>query len=139
MSSPIKPPASSTPSAPPPHHIEVSVRSEYIPAYSRPEDQHYVFAYHIRIHNSGQRAAQLISRHWIITDGNGHAQEVRGQGVIGEQPLLAPGEEFEYSSGCVLETAVGTMQGSYRMTSSDGEQFDAEIPLFVLAMPGSLH
>lgn len=130
----------STPFPPPPaHQIEVSVRSEYIPAYSRPEDEHYVFAYHIHIRNNGRVAAQLISRHWIITDGNGHVQEVRGQGVIGEQPLLAPGEEFEYTSGCVLETTVGTMQGSYQMVGSDGERFEAEIPLFMLAMPGSLH
>ena len=98
-----------------------------------------MFAYHITITNIGSVGAQLLSRHWVITDGSRKVQEVRGQGVIGEQPVLAPGEQFSYSSGSVLETAVGTMQGSYQMVAADGHRFDVEIPLFVLAMPRVLH
>jgi ApaG protein len=123
----------------PPYRIEVSARAEYIAAQSRPEDEHYVFAYHITIRNTGSLPAQLISRHWIITDGNSRVQDVRGQGVIGEQPLLAPGESFSYTSGCVMATPVGTMHGSYQMTADDGHRFDAAIPPFMLAMPRVLH
>lgn len=121
------------------YHIEVTTKAEYIASQSRPDDDHYVFAYHITIRNAGQQAAQLISRHWVITDGNGKVQEVHGQGVIGEQPLLAPGEHFRYTSGCVMETPVGTMHGRYQMVASDGHRFDAPIAPFMLAMPRVLH
>lgn len=121
------------------YRIRVEAVAEYIAEQSAPDDDRFVFAYHITIRNAGEVPAQLISRHWIITDSNNKVQEVRGQGVIGEQPRLAPGEEFRYSSGCVLETPVGTMQGSYQMTAADGHRFDAEIPAFVLAMPRTLH
>lgn len=99
----------------------------------------FVFAYTISIRNIGSVAAQLISRHWIITDGNGTVQEVRGLGVIGNQPLLKPGESFEYTSGCALSTPVGTMRGSYQMTAEDGTRFEAPIAEFTLAMPRVLH
>lgn len=126
-------------SAPGNYRISVEAVAEYIAEQSAPDDDRFVFAYHITIRNTGEIAAKLISRHWIITDSNNKVQEVRGQGVIGEQPRLAPGEEFRYSSGCVLETPVGTMQGSYQMSAEDGHRFDAEIPPFILAMPRTLH
>ncbi len=126
-------------STPDSYRIEVEAVAEFVEAQSNPEDDHYVFAYHITIRNTGSVAAQLISRHWIITDGTGNVQEVHGQGVVGEQPLLAPGESFRYTSGCVLETAVGTMHGSYQMVAADGYRFSADIPAFVLAMPRVLH
>lgn len=122
-----------------PYQIVVSVRSEYLAEQSQPEQQRYAFAYHIRIHNQGELPAQLLSRHWLITDGNGDVQEVRGAGVVGQQPLLAPGEHFDYSSGTLLTTAVGIMQGSYQMRASDGHTFDAPIAPFRLAVPGALH
>lgn len=122
-----------------PYRIEVSAEAEYIAAQSRPDEDHFVFAYHITIRNVGSVSAQLLSRHWIITDGNGKVQEVHGKGVIGEQPMLAPGESFRYTSGCVLETAVGTMHGSYQMVATDGHRFNAEISPFMLAMPRVLH
>lgn len=121
------------------YRIRVEAVAEYIAEQSAPDDDRFVFAYHITIRNTGEVPAQLISRHWVITDSNNKVQEVRGQGVIGEQPRIAPGEEFRYSSGCVLETPVGTMQGSYQMAAADGHCFDAEIPAFVLAMPRTLH
>lgn len=121
------------------YRIEVSAEAEYVPSQSRPDDDHYVFAYHITIRNTGEQAAQLLGRHWVITDGSGKVQEVHGKGVIGEQPLLAAGDEFRYTSGCVLETAVGTMQGRYQMMAADGHRFDADIPPFMLAMPRVLH
>jgi ApaG protein len=121
------------------YRIKVEAVAEFVPGQSDPDEDRYVFAYHITITNTGSVAAQLISRHWIITDGAGKVQEVRGLGVIGEQPLLAPGQQFTYSSGSVLETPVGTMQGSYQMVAEDGERFDAEIPAFILAMPRVLH
>ena len=99
----------------------------------------FVFAYHITIRNTGTVPAQLISRHWIITDADGDVQEVKGLGVVGHQPLLAPGQEFTYTSGCALTTAVGTMRGSYQMTAEDGTQFEAQIPEFALAIPRVLH
>lgn len=126
-------------SSPETYRIEVSAEAEYIPAQSRPDDDHYVFAYHITIRNIGEQSAQLLGRHWVITDGNGKVQEVHGKGVIGEQPQLDAGDEFRYTSGCVLETAVGTMQGSYQMIAADGHRFDADIPPFMLAMPRVLH
>ena len=129
-----------TPEAPTtPYCIEVSAKAEYVASQSRPEDEHYVFAYHITIRNTGSEPAQLISRHWVITDGNGKMQEVHGQGVIGEQPLLAPGESFRYTSGCVMETPVGTMHGSYQMLARDGHRFNATIAPCMLAMPRILH
>jgi len=121
------------------YRIEVTAVAEHIAPQSRPEDDDYVFAYHITIRNTGSEPAQLLTRHWIITDGNGKVQEVHGQGVIGEQPTLAPGESFRYTSGCVMETPVGTMHGSYQMVAGDGHHFDAAIPPFVLAVPRVLH
>ena len=115
--------------------IRVRVRSQYLADQSSPRDDHYVFAYTITISNESTRTAQLRTRHWIITDARGVVEEVRGDGVVGEQPRLAPGQSFQYTSGCVLTTAVGTMQGSYRMWRDDGSQFDAEIAAFSLASP----
>ena len=121
------------------HAIKVSAQPQYLSEQSEPARNRYVFAYTITIENAGSVPAQLVSRHWIITDAMGQVQEVRGEGVVGEQPLLAPGERFQYTSGAVLETPVGTMQGSYQMVADDGEHFDAEIPLFRLAVPNVLH
>lgn len=119
--------------------IEVKPVSHYLPDQSSPEDERFVFAYTITITNVGELPAQLISRHWIITDASGEVQEVRGLGVVGQQPLLKPGEAFEYMSGCVLATPIGTMKGTYLMVGEDGTRFDAEIPEFVLAIPQVLH
>lgn len=121
------------------YQIEVTASAQYVAEQSRPEDDHYVFAYHITIRNIGTVAAQLLARHWVITDGNDKVQEVHGQGVIGEQPTLGPGERFAYTSGCVLATPVGTMHGSYQMRAADGHRFDAAIPTFMLAAPRVLH
>jgi ApaG protein len=119
--------------------IQIEVATSYVDDESEPDSDRYVFAYTITISNSGDVAAQLISRHWIITDANGKVQEVNGDGVVGEQPLLNPGEEFRYSSGAVLETPVGAMQGLYRMEADGGISFDALIAPFTLAVPGLLH
>lgn len=121
------------------YRIEISPRPRFIPEQSDPDNGRFVFAYTISIRNAGSGPAQLLSRHWIITDANDEVQEVRGVGVIGEQPLLQPGESFEYTSGCVLATPLGTMKGSYRMVAGDGTSFDATIPEFVLAAPRVLH
>ena len=121
------------------HDIAVSARTVYLADQSDPENGRHVFAYTIRITNNGSVAAQLLSRHWIITDASNRVQEVKGLGVIGEQPLLQPGETFEYSSGSVIATAVGTMRGSYQMRATDGTEFDAAIPEFTLSMPRVLH
>ena len=121
------------------HRIEVSARSFYVEAQSNPEARRYVFAYTITIRNAGEVAAQLLSRHWVITDSDGKVEEVRGEGVVGEQPHLNPGEEFRYTSGAVLESPVGTMRGSYRMVADDGAHFDAAIPEFALLAPRTLH
>lgn len=121
------------------YEITVSAEAAYLADQSSEADERFVFAYHITISNSGTVAAQLISRHWQITDAYSNVQEVRGLGVIGEQPLLQPGEVYEYSSGSVLETPVGVMQGSYQMVAEDGTHFDATIPEFVLSMPRVLH
>lgn len=121
------------------HAIEVAVATRFLDDKSIPEQQRYVFAYTIRIHNAGRVPAQLLSRHWVITDANGKVQEVRGDGVLGEQPRIEPGEHYEYTSGAVLETELGTMRGSYRMLADDGTQFDADIPPFTLSMPRTLH
>ena len=119
-----------------PYAITVAVQTRFVPEQSQPESDRYVFAYTIRIANAGSVAARLISRHWIITDANGKVEEVRGDGVVGEQPYLKPGQGFRYSSGAVLETPVGAMQGSYQMLADDGAHFDAPIEPFRLAMPG---
>lgn len=121
------------------YEMEVAVATHYITEQSDPAINRHVFGYSVTIRNTGNVAAQLISRHWVITDAEGHVQEVRGLGVVGHQPLLAPGQSFEYSSGCQLATPVGTMKGSYQMTAEDGVQFDAPIAEFVLSMPRVLH
>ena len=121
------------------HRINIDVETTYLDDQSEPREQRYVFAYTITIRNEGEVPAKLLTRHWIITDANGRVQEVRGDGVVGEQPYLKPGQGFRYSSGAVLETPVGTMQGSYQMVGDDGAKFDAPIPAFRLAMPGMLH
>ncbi len=118
--------------------IGIKVDTAYVDDQSRPDDDRYVFAYTITIRNNGEHAATLRSRHWIITDANGKVQEVHGDGVVGEQPFLRPGEEFRYSSGAVLETPVGAMQGMYTMEAEDGGNFDAPIAPFTLAVPGLL-
>ncbi len=123
----------------PQHAIEVIVATRFLDDQSIPEDDRYVFAYTIRIRNVGDVTAQLLSRHWVITDANGKVQEVRGDGVVGEQPRLRPGDQFEYTSGAVLETPLGTMQGSYRMQADDGTEFDAPIASFTLSVPRTLH
>ena len=121
------------------YQIIVSAYPQYVADQSDPEREHYLFAYTIRITNTGTVAAQLISRHWFITDGELRVEEVRGLGVVGEQPLIRPGETYEYSSGCQLETPVGTMRGSYQMVAEDGTSFEAEIPEFTLSIPRVLH
>lgn len=121
------------------HNIEVSVRTAYVATQSAPENNRYVFAYTITITNAGDVPARLLARHWIITDANQKTQEVRGEGVVGEQPYLVPGMSFEYTSGTVLETPVGVMRGSYQMVADDGTRFDAEIPAFTLSVPRTLH
>lgn len=121
------------------YDIRIEVATRYLPEQSDPESERYVFSYAITITNIGSVAAQLISRHWLITDAEGKVQEVRGLGVVGNQPLLQPGEKFEYASGSALETPVGTMKGTYQMVAEDGTHFDATIPEFVLSMPRTLH
>ena len=121
------------------HDITVSARTVFIPDQSNAQSGRYVFAYTITITNTGTVPAQLVSRHWIITDANNQVQEVRGPGVIGEQPLLRPNESFEYTSGTAIATPVGTMRGSYQMVAEDGVKFDAAIPEFTLSMPRVLH
>jgi ApaG protein len=120
------------------HRIRVEVESSYLSEQSEPGEGRYVFSYTVTIHNEGQVAARLLARHWLITDANGKVEEVRGDGVTGEQPYLKPGQGFRYSSGAVLETPVGSMQGSYQMLGDDGARFDAPIDPFRLAMPGIL-
>lgn len=121
------------------YRIEVQPVAQFIPDQSDPDDNRYLFAYTITITNTGEVAAQLVSRHWIITDAHEEIQEVRGLGVVGKQPLLKPGESFQYTSGSSLTTPVGTMKGTYQMVAEDGTHFDAEIPEFTLAMPRVLH
>jgi ApaG protein len=121
------------------YQIDVQPMPQYIPDQSDPDNGRYVFTYTITIKNIGDIGAQLVSRHWIITDSNNDVQEVRGLGVIGKQPLLQPGESFEYTSGSVLTTPIGTMKGSYQMVAEDGTHFSVEIPEFVLASPRALH
>ena len=121
------------------YDIAVAARTTFIPDQSDVESGRYVFAYTITITNHGTLPAQLLSRHWIITDSNNLTQEVRGQGVVGEQPMLRPNESFQYTSGTAIATPVGTMRGSYQMIAEDGVQFDAKIPEFMLSMPRVLH
>ena len=121
------------------YQVDVSVATRYLPEQSSPEQNRFAFAYTVTIHNNGAVAAKLLSRHWIITDGDGRVQEVRGAGVVGQQPHLQPGENHVYSSGTVMATKVGNMQGSYQMLADDGKRFDAVIAPFRLAMPGALH
>ena len=122
-----------------PYAISVAVQTRFLDEQSVPDENRYVFAYTIRIANTGDVPAKLLTRHWIITDANGKVQEVRGDGVVGEQPHLKPGEEFRYTSGAVLETAVGTMRGSYQMLADDGHRFDAPIEQFTLSIPRTVH
>ncbi|UVE17390.1 Co2+/Mg2+ efflux protein ApaG [Pseudomonas sp. LS44] len=121
------------------YQIDVSVVTRYLPEQSQPDQNRFAFAYTVTLHNRGQLPARLLSRHWIITDGDGRVQEVRGAGVIGQQPLIAADASHTYSSGTVLATRVGNMQGSYQMLAEDGHSFDAPIAPFRLAMPGALH
>lgn len=121
------------------HHIRVRVDSEFQEDESVPEDNRFVFSYTVTVRNDGKLPARLLSRHWVITDANGKVREVRGEGVVGEQPHVNPGEGFKYTSGAMLETAVGTMRGSYRMQADNGEMFDADIPEFTLSIPRTLH
>ena len=119
--------------------IDIDVATRFLDDQSAPEDGRFVFAYTIHIRNRGRMPARLLGRHWLITDANGKIQEVRGEGVVGEQPWLRPGEDFEYTSGAVLETAHGTMQGSYDMLADDGTRFDAPIAAFTLSVPRTVH
>ena len=121
------------------YEIAVSATTQYLAEQSDEAADKYVFAYTITIRNAGNATAQLISRHWVITDARGQVQEVRGLGVVGAQPTLRPGESFEYTSGTSIATAVGTMRGTYQMVGEDGAHFDADIPEFTLAMPRTLH
>ena len=121
------------------YRIEVQPMAQFIPDQSDPDENRYLFAYTITISNAGNVPAQLISRHWVITNADEEVQEVRGLGVVGKQPLLKPGESFQYTSGSALSTPVGTMKGTYQMVAEDGTHFDAEIPEFTLAMPRVLH
>lgn len=121
------------------YELRIQVATQYVDDQSEPDIDRYVFAYTITIKNLSNIPAQLLSRHWLITDANGKVQEVSGDGVVGEQPKLDPGETFRYSSGAILETPVGAMQGSYKMQADDGIDFDAPIPPFTLAVPGVLH
>lgn len=121
------------------YDITVVPKATYVEDQSDPSKSQYVFAYTITISNTGTVPAQLVSRHWVITDANGKVLEVKGLGVVGQQPLLKPGESFEYTSGTHLETAVGTMHGTYQMIAEDGKPFDAPIPSFTLSVPRVLH
>ncbi|MDH3715577.1 MAG: Co2+/Mg2+ efflux protein ApaG [Gammaproteobacteria bacterium] len=122
-----------------PHDIRIDIETTYVESESLPDEDRYVFAYTITIRNEGIVPAKLLSRHWVITDANGKVQEVRGEGVVGEQPHLKPGEGFQYTSGTMLETPMGTMTGSYQMVADDGSTFDAQIPEFLLTTPRTLH
>jgi ApaG protein len=121
------------------YEVKVAVQTRYVEDQSDPEEARFIFSYTVTITNTGTVPAQLISRHWIILDSAETEQQIRGLGVIGQQPLLKAGEKFEYTSGCALNTPVGTMRGSYQMVAEDGTQFEAEIPEFTLAMPRILH
>jgi len=121
------------------YEIHINIRTAYLPDQSDEDAERHVFAYTITIANTGTVATQLISRHWVINNGDGTVQEVRGLGVVGEQPLLKPGDSFEYTSGTVISTPVGSMKGSYQMAAEDGVHFDVPIPEFILSVPRTLH
>ena len=121
------------------HSVRVEVESQYAPESSQPVQHEWFFHYTVRITNEGTDTVQLLSRHWTITDARGHVEEVKGPGVVGEQPVLAPGEAFQYTSGCPLPTASGTMRGTYHMVTKDGEHFDAEVAPFALHEPYTVH
>lgn len=121
------------------YQFRIDVATRYLDDQSEPEQDRYVFAYTIHIRNSGKVPARLLGRHWVITDANGQVQEVAGEGVVGEQPWLRPGDDFTYTSGAVLETNLGTMEGSYDMLADDGTRFAAAIPAFTLSVPRTLH
>ncbi|MEJ2644322.1 MAG: Co2+/Mg2+ efflux protein ApaG [Gammaproteobacteria bacterium] len=121
------------------YDIHVDVESMYVEAQSVPDQNRYVFAYTVTIRNEGTAPAKLLTRHWIITDSNGKTQEVRGEGVVGEQPYLRPGEAYQYTSGTLIATPVGSMRGSYQMVTDDGNRFDAPIEPFTLSVPRTLH
>jgi ApaG protein len=121
------------------HVFAIDVATRYLDDQSEPDQDRYVFSYTIHIRNTGSVPARLLGRHWFITDANGNVQEVTGEGVVGEQPWLRPGEDFSYTSGAVLETHLGTMHGSYEMLADDGTRFDAPIPRFTLSVPRTLH
>lgn len=121
------------------HAVEIEVATRYVADQSKPESNRYVFAYEITLRNLGLTPARLQTRHWVITDANGKVEEVRGDGVVGEQPRLQPGESYSYTSGAVLETQVGTMRGTYMFHADDGSDFEAPIPEFVLSVPRTLH
>jgi ApaG protein len=121
------------------YHIRIEVETRFLDDQSAPRENRFVFSYTITIRNEGEVPAKLLARHWVITDANGKVQEVRGEGVVGEQPWLRPGDHFQYTSGAVLETSMGTMEGSYEMLADDGVRFDAPIPPFTLTVPRTLH
>ncbi|MGN2242426.1 Co2+/Mg2+ efflux protein ApaG [Frateuria sp. GZRR33] len=123
----------------PSYTIDVQVETRFVPDQSKPHDNRYVFAYTVTLHNAGDVPARLLTRHWVITDANGKVEEVRGEGVVGDQPWMRPGDRYQYSSGAVLDTAVGTMRGSYQMLADDGTRFEAPIPPFTLSIPRTLH
>ncbi|HUH37486.1 MAG TPA: Co2+/Mg2+ efflux protein ApaG [Spongiibacteraceae bacterium] len=122
-----------------PQPIRIDVHARYLAEQSVPDAQRYAFAYTITITNTGDESVRLLSRHWVITDANNQIKEVRGDGVVGEQPLIPPGHSYEYTSGAILETQVGTMEGSYQMRSASGRAFLAPIAPFILSKPGTLH
>ena len=122
-----------------PYNISVNVKTAYISEQSDPDADRYVFAYTIHLKNEGDISAQLLTRHWIISDADGNEEEVHGEGVIGEQPYLQPGQQYEYTSGTILETPIGSMRGSYQMLAEDGNTFDADVPVFTLSHPNMLH
>ncbi|AKE51156.1 Co2+/Mg2+ efflux protein ApaG [Kangiella geojedonensis] len=121
------------------YQFQISVNTQYIEEQSEPDNERFVFAYTITIENTGDLGAKLDSRHWVITDANGEVTEVQGQGVIGEQPYIEPGKSYQYSSGAVIATPIGTMEGDYKMIGQNGAEFKAPIPVFSLATPGILH
>ncbi|WP_434560576.1 Co2+/Mg2+ efflux protein ApaG [Pseudomonas sp. Z4-20] len=123
----------------PRYKVDVSVATRFLAEQSQPEHNRFAFAYTITVRNDGSLPARLLSRHWVITDGDGHVEEVRGEGVVGQQPLIDAGQSHSYSSGTVMTTQVGTMQGTYQMLAEDGKHFDAIIQPFRLAVPGALH
>jgi len=122
-----------------PYQFDITVKPEYLEQNSEPDATQFVFAYHITIRNTGNKSAKLLRRHWVITDANGEVEEIHGDGVIGEQPLIEPNCEHTYSSFCILDTPVGCMHGSYQMLGEDGSTFNADIPVFTLAMHRILH